>query len=157
MYTESVQKSKGPAETIKAQLESKSSCKFLGMTGWSALVSFNRQNHQSLTSRRICEKHLKSWKKTSPSWFSQQTKGALTWSRVPTPTELRCLRLLRTDRNSSSTKIRQIVWPASCRKSCLPWSEANIYQRPFTTRSDPDTNSRLESTVYWTYKRPMYR
>ena len=40
------------------------------------------------------------------------------------------------------------VWPASCSKSCSPWCEADIYQRPFSTRSDPDTNSRLESTVY---------
>ena len=36
---------------------------------------------------------------------------------IPTPTELRCLHLLRTDRTSSSTKIRQTVLPASCRKN----------------------------------------
>ena len=36
---------------------------------------------------------------------------------ILTPTELRCLRLLRTDRTSSSTKIRQTVWPANSRKN----------------------------------------
>ena len=36
---------------------------------------------------------------------------------IPTPTELRCLHLLRTDRTSSSTKIRQTVLPASCWKN----------------------------------------
>ena len=39
-----------------------------------------RQNHQSLTSRRRCEMHLKAWEKTSPSWFSQRTKGALAYT-----------------------------------------------------------------------------
>ena len=36
---------------------------------------------------------------------------------ILTPTELRCLHLLRTERTSSSTKIRQTVLPASCRKN----------------------------------------
>ena len=35
-------------------------------------------------------------------------------------------------------------------------SEADICQRPFTTRSNPDINSRLESTVYRRSIRWMY-
>ena len=33
--------------------------------------------------------------------------------------------------------------------------QAGIYQRPFTTKSDLDTNSRVESMVYRKFTRPL--
>ena len=47
---------------------------------------------------------------------------------IPTPTELRCIHLLRTDRTSSSTKIRQTVLPASCRKNNQSQQSTILYK-----------------------------
>lgn len=77
-------------------------------------ISFNKQTHQSRTSRQNYATPLRALKKTTPSRSSRRIRIVLAQSSTLSHIMLRRQRWSGPDHTSSLRKIRQTVWLANC-------------------------------------------